>query len=58
MHVIGMSIEMDYVEGHLQSEEIPLSNVEARHLKFDILMAHDHFVSIHKLQIDGQAVRG
>jgi len=49
---------MEFVEGHLQSEEISLSQLEAVHLKFVILAAHDHFVSIHKLQIDGDAVRG
>jgi len=51
------TLEMDCVEGHLQFEEIPLSNVSARHLKFDIQMAHDHFISIHKVQVDGEAVR-
>ena len=54
----AIALEMDCVEGHLQSEEIPLSKVEARHLKFVILAAHDHFVSIHKLQVDGEALRG
>jgi len=49
---------MDCVEGQLQSEEIPLSKIEACHLKFVVLTAHDHFVSIHKLQINGEAVRG
>jgi len=49
---------MDCVEGNLQSEEFPLSKVEARHLKFVIVTAHDHFVSVHRLQIDGEAVRG
>jgi len=53
-----MAVEMDCVEGHLQSEEIPLSKIAARHLKFAILTAHDHFVSVHKLQIDGDCVRG
>ena len=50
--------EMDCVEGHLQSEEIPLSKVEAQHLKFIVQTAHDHFVSIHKLQVDGEPLRG
>lgn len=50
--------EMDCVEGQMQSEEISLTRTEARHLKFVILTAHDHFVSVHKLQIDGEAVRG
>jgi len=49
---------MDCVEGHLQSEEIPLSKVEAHHLKFVIESAHDHFVSVHKVQVDGEAVHG
>ena len=49
---------MDFVEGHLQTEEISLSKVAARHLKFVIPTAHDHFVSIHKLQVDGEPVRG
>jgi len=49
---------MECVEGQLQSEEISLSKIEARHLKFVILTAHDHFVSVHKLQIDGEARRG
>ena len=57
--MVGLyAVEMDCVEGHLQSEEISLSKVETRHLKFVILTAHDHFVSIHKLQIDGEAIRG
>jgi len=53
-----MLVEMDCVEGQMQSEEILLAKTVAQHLKFIILMAHDHFVSIHKLQIDGEAVRG
>jgi len=45
--------EMESVEGHLQSEEIALMKTVARHLKFVILSAHDHFISVHKLAISG-----
>lgn len=55
---VCMLVEMDCVEGQMQSEEILLAKTVAQHLKFVILTAHDHFVSIHKLQIDGEAVRG
>ena len=56
--VIVSASEMDCVEGHLQSEEIPLPKIEAHHLKFVIQMAHDHFVSIHKLQVEGEPLHG
>ena len=55
---VCVCVEMECVEGQMQSEEISLTKIEARHLKFVILTAHDHFVSVHKLQIDGDAVRG
>jgi heat shock protein beta-11 len=49
--------ELDCVEGHLQSEEISLMKVNALHLKFVMMSGYDHFVSVHKLSVNGTAVR-
>ncbi|KAK3089811.1 hypothetical protein FSP39_006708 [Pinctada imbricata] len=50
--------ELDSTDGQLQLEEFPVNNVEAQHLRVVIESGHDHFVSIHKLTVNGTAIHG
>lgn len=53
--VIGEKI-FEATDGRLQEEEIPASNLTATHLRFTISSAYDHFCSVHKVHVDGNAV--
>jgi hypothetical protein len=44
-------------DGHLQSEEINISNVQAQHLRVIIDSAYDHFAAVYRLHVDGTAAR-
>lgn len=44
--------------GGLQQEEFSVSNKTGQHLKFKIMSGYDHFVSVHKIHVDGTAVHG
>ena len=46
---------MEPANDHLQTEEINVSNSSARHLKFTILSGYDHFISVHRVRVDGSA---
>ena len=51
--------ELTQTDGQLQIEEIDMRpNTEAQHLRFVIDSGYDHFVSVHKLHVDGHAVHG
>merc|ERR1711976_125326 len=50
--------ELEHVEGQWQMEEIPVSNMTAQHLRVSIKGAHDHFIAVHSLHVDGSAVHG
>ena len=48
--------ELDNSEGHaLQREEFDVSGT-ATHVRVSILSGYDHFVSIHRIHVDGTAV--
>ena len=49
--------ELELVEGTLQSEEFDVGKT-ATHVKFVVDSGFDHFISVHKVNIDGNAVRG
>lgn len=56
--VIGEK-ELENLEGHIQSEEFPISNnTTAQHLRFSIDSAYDHFISVHKVVVNGTAIHG
>ncbi|ELT90101.1 hypothetical protein CAPTEDRAFT_17698 [Capitella teleta] len=50
--------DMENSDGQWQSEEISVSNMTAVHLKFTVMAAYDHFVAVHRLHVDGNAVHG
>jgi len=51
------SKEIEHSEGHgLQREEFNCSGT-AMHLRFVIVSGHEHFVSLHRIHVDGAAVR-
>merc|ERR1711893_193836 len=50
--------ELEQVEGQWQMEEIPVSNMTAQHLRVTIKGAHDHFIAVHAMHVDGSAVHG
>ncbi|KAI0223437.1 F5/8 type C domain-containing protein [Lamellibrachia satsuma] len=45
--------ELAVTDNQLQTAEMPVGSVSAQHLKFTISSGHDHFVSVHRLLIDG-----
>ncbi|XP_022087275.1 intraflagellar transport protein 25 homolog [Acanthaster planci] len=49
--------ELTPSDASLQMEEFKFDSTGARHMKFIIKSGFDHFVSVHKLIIDGTAVR-
>jgi len=55
--VIGEKV-FEATEGGLQEEDIPATNLTATHLRFTINSAYDHFCSVHKVHVDGNAVHG
>ena len=48
--------EFDGADGLLQSNEIEPANTTAQHLRFTILKGHDHFISVHQINVLGTAV--
>ncbi|XP_033636930.1 intraflagellar transport protein 25 homolog [Asterias rubens] len=49
--------ELTPSDASLQMEEFKFDSTTARHMKFVIKSGFDHFVSVHKLHVDGTAVR-
>ncbi|XP_043941403.1 intraflagellar transport protein 25 homolog isoform X1 [Protopterus annectens] len=47
--------ELQHVEGQLQTEEFALSQIRATHLRFTIKSGFDHFVSVHRVMVEGSA---
>lgn len=45
-------------EGQLQQEDFTVNGTEAMHLRFVIESGYDHFVSVHKLMVEANAVHG
>ncbi|CAH1775630.1 unnamed protein product [Owenia fusiformis] len=43
-------------DGQLQHNEFSFSSTTAQHLRVVINSGHDHFISVHKLHVDGTAV--
>ncbi|XP_018525066.1 intraflagellar transport protein 25 homolog [Lates calcarifer] len=43
--------EFEHTEGHLQSNAISLNGSNATHLRFIITTGYDHFVSVHRVNI-------
>ena len=54
-HVIEFP-DLQHVSGTGIQKEVIALNTTARHLRLCIRTGHDHFVSIHKLHVDGTAV--
>lgn len=50
--------ELDATDNTLQQEEFPLNNKRANHLRVIIESGYDHFVSVHRLSINGNAIHG
>ncbi|XP_064625367.1 intraflagellar transport protein 25 homolog [Lineus longissimus] len=48
--------EVDATDSQLQIEEVRLQSTTAQHLKFVINSGHNHFVSVHRVHVDGTAV--
>lgn len=40
----------------MQTEDLPVSNATAKHIKFIIDSGYDHFISVHQIQVNGSAV--
>ncbi|KAG5841096.1 intraflagellar transport protein 25 homolog [Anguilla rostrata] len=45
--------EFEHTEGHLQENDFSLSGTTATHLRFIITSGYDHFVSVHRVAIEG-----
>ncbi len=58
MDFLPLFTELDRSDGHLQTEEFTPSNVTAQHLQLTLHSGYDHFISVHKLSVDGNAVHG
>ncbi|GAA6221017.1 intraflagellar transport protein 25 homolog [Lates japonicus] len=43
--------EFEHTEGHLQSNAISLNGSNATHLRFIITTGYDHFVSVHRVNV-------
>ncbi|XP_033736957.1 intraflagellar transport protein 25 homolog [Pecten maximus] len=50
--------ELTHGDGQLQNEDISVNGAEAQHLRVIIESAYDHFISIHRINVHGNAVRG
>ncbi|KAL0979766.1 hypothetical protein UPYG_G00189370 [Umbra pygmaea] len=44
--------ELEHMEGHLQTSDIPLNEMNATHLRFIITSGHDHFISVHRISVE------
>jgi len=49
--------EFEQTEGSLQVEEFPLNRATANYLKLVIESGYSHFVSVHKVHVDGVSGR-
>lgn len=49
--------EFEQTEGSLQVEEFPMSRVTANYLKLVIDSGYNHFISVHKVHVDGTSGR-
>ncbi|XP_039591615.1 intraflagellar transport protein 25 homolog [Polypterus senegalus] len=45
--------EFEQTEGQLQSEDFSLGGTRATHLRFIIKSGYDHFVSVHRVMVEG-----
>ncbi|KAI1900391.1 hypothetical protein AGOR_G00049470 [Albula goreensis] len=45
--------EFEHTEGHLQANDFSLTGTTATHLRFIITSGYDHFVSVHRVAIEG-----
>ena len=48
--------EFENTDSAMQNEDFPVSSVTAMHLRFSVKSGHDHFISVHKVKVDGNAV--
>ncbi|KAJ8306349.1 hypothetical protein KUTeg_016894 [Tegillarca granosa] len=56
---VAQAMELDCTqEGQLQQEDFTVNGTEAMHLRFVIESGYDHFVSVHKLMVEANAVHG
>ncbi|XP_031550514.1 intraflagellar transport protein 25 homolog [Actinia tenebrosa] len=49
--------ELENLEGQMQLEDIKVPITSTTHVRFVIKSGYDHFVSIHRISIDGTAVQ-
>ncbi|XP_006025866.1 intraflagellar transport protein 25 homolog [Alligator sinensis] len=47
--------DLHYSEGELQTEEFSFPDCQATYLRFIIKSGFDHFVSVHRVMVDGMA---
>ncbi|XP_048859477.1 intraflagellar transport protein 25 homolog [Brienomyrus brachyistius] len=45
--------EFECTEGHLQTNSFSLPGISVTHLRFIITAGYDHFVSVHRVTVDG-----
>ncbi|KAG7481329.1 hypothetical protein MATL_G00065500 [Megalops atlanticus] len=45
--------EFEHTDGHLQTNDFSLNGTSATHLRFIITSGYDHFVSVHKVTVEG-----
>jgi len=50
--------EIEETDSQLQEEEIQIGEKRAYSLRLIIESGHDHFVSLHKVVVSGQALHG
>jgi hypothetical protein len=48
--------DVEATDSQLQIEEMRLESTTAHHLKIVINSGHNHFVSVHRVHVDGTAV--
>ncbi|XP_069043148.1 intraflagellar transport protein 25 homolog isoform X2 [Lepisosteus oculatus] len=47
--------EFEHTEGQLQSNDFALNGTRATHLRFIITSGFDHFVSVHRVMVEGSS---
>ncbi|CAB1321528.1 unnamed protein product [Coregonus sp. 'balchen'] len=45
--------EFEHIEGHLQTNNIPLVGTTATHLRFIVTSGYEHFISVHRVSVGG-----
>ncbi|KAJ8285358.1 hypothetical protein GJAV_G00025930 [Gymnothorax javanicus] len=45
--------ECEHTDGHLQTNDFSLDGTTATHLRFIIISGYDHFVSVHRVTVEG-----